>query len=448
MAKYINKYGNLAEYNADGSRPSDSSVVSVAGTTPVIDGVNVIAPFKCAQKHDHAFFDKEIGDKVVIRGGTLKTALLDSERFVNLRNVCIGTIFGHLIFVSYDQLPAERYATGDEWTVSGFNMAAAGSATLVVKTYGAAAANTYTVNLSWSAGDSIDSIVNAIKAVSGLTTYAEVMKVGSATVGIIVHGYSTGMGVSVTDGNVVAERTHQGYQARYYDGASLPYGTQILRHNGVLAGSAFACFDTFYDYYKTNGVQVASTIGGDTVRQSAFTADVNPDLYSQFNGNYDAYMAAQFDAIRTEFPTTRSGLADMAIGTECSDTLAKVKHTRFDGVEVYDFPNAHSAYLNGVTVDGYTTGFEPGTGHLGGLAEAQLLFSQIKRGYGDDLNKSILAGGGTRVSNTTTIRLAFQSGSDAAWIFYGSYGSLNGGYARIATYYARVFRAFKVDSLS
>ena len=44
MAKYIKNYGTLAEYNADGSRPSDGSVASVAGSAAIIDGVNVIKP--------------------------------------------------------------------------------------------------------------------------------------------------------------------------------------------------------------------------------------------------------------------------------------------------------------------------------------------------------------------------------------------------------------------
>ena len=439
MEKYINNYGTLAEYNADGSRPVDASVASVAGGVAVIDGVNVIAPFESARVRDHAFFDKEAGKKIVIRGGTLKTALLDADRFVNLRNVCLGRIFGRTVWVQYDRLPAERYATGDEWTVSGFDMSQAGSAVLVVKSYGAAAGNTYTVNLSWNAGDSIDSIVAAIRAVSGLTSYVEVMKVNSATVGFVINGYSGSIGVTVSSGDVVATRTYQGYQTRYYDG--LPYGTQILQNEGGLQTYAWDCFDRFFDYYKTSGVTEKSALGGNPLKQSAFTEADNPTLFEAYNGDYDAYMAAEYDFGKPKFPTTRSGLKAMAFGDAC-DVLATVKHTRFDGTEVYDFPNARSASLAGVTVDGFVTGFEPGTGHLGGLAEAHLLFSQVKRGGADPINRSIAEGGGTIASYDTTIRLAFQSYSDAAWFFYGNHGNLSNGSARHATSYARVFRAF------
>lgn len=446
MAKYINKYENKAAYDAAASeRPTNASAASAVDSSAIIDGVNVVAPFASAKPGDHAFLDRNTGKCVVIRGGTLKTALLDSARYVNLKNVCIGNVYGHVIFVQYDQMPAEKYATGDEWTVSGFDLSASGSATLVVKTYGAAAANTYTVELSWNAGDSIDTIVAAIKAVSGLTTYAEVKKVDASTVGFVINGYSTSMGVTVSAGDVTATRTHQGWQARYYDG--LPFGTGVLRHFGNIAGSFMANYEQFYYYYKTNGVAVASTIGGDTVKQSAFNSTTNPDLYEQFNGDYDAYMHAQYDATTAEYPTARSGLAALDIGDVCTATLAAEHHTRFDGEVIYDFPNAHRAHLAGVTVSGFETGFEPGTGHLGGLAEAYLLYKQLKRDKTDIINRSIREANGTPVDPTTTTRLALQSGSTNAWVFLG-YGTVNYGSTRVYAYSARVFRAFKVDSLS
>ncbi len=445
MGKYINKYGTAAEYASDGSRPSDSSAVSAVGNGIVIDGINVIAPFSTARIGDHAFLDKTTGKRIVIRGGTLRPDYLDADRYVNLRHVCVGRIYGRTVFVQYDRLPAEQYAVGDEWTVGGFDFTKAGSAKLVIKTYGAAAANTYTADLAWSVGDTIDDIIKAIKAVSGLTSYAVVSKIDDETIGIVVNGYNASMGVIVSDGDVVATRTYRGYQTQYYGG--LKYGTQILGHNGVLASSAFACFDKFFDYYRTYGTAEASTIGGDTVNEGAFNETTNPVLFNTFGGDYNAYMAAQFDAIRTEVPTARSGLFDMAFGDECSAVLADVTHTKFDGSIVHDFPNAYSASLAGVTVDGFNTGFEPGTGHLGGLAEAQLLFGEINRGKNDVINVSIVEGGGTAVTYDTTIRLAFQSSANGAWLFRGNHGSLYGGAGRIGAYCARVFRAFNIDEL-
>jgi len=304
------------------------------------------------------------------------------------------------------------------------------------------------VALSWSAGDTIADILTQIRAVSGLTGYVALSQVDDTTVGFVISGYNTNIGLTVSSGSVTATRTHQGYQTRYYEDDATPYGTQILRNNDALAGSAFTCFDRFYDYYYNSGATSTTGIGGDTLKYSAFNVTDNPTMYNAYNGDYDAYMAAQFEAIRVKFPTTRSGLAAFAIGDECTAKLASVSHTRFDGTTVYDFPNARTASLAGVTVSGFTTGFEPGTGHLGGLAEAHLLYSQVNRSKTDTVNKSIIEGGGTAADYSTTIRLAFQSGSSYAWLFYGGNGNLSDGSARVTAYYARVFRAFKVDSLS
>lgn len=440
MGKYINNYASQAAYNADNGRTTETSAASLVGEVPVIDGVNVIKPSRDFLSGDAVVFDKVEGCRKLIHRGTLKKALLDTVRFFNCNATIVGAIFGKVVTIDDNRLPAKPFAAPDEWTISGINLAAAGSFTIVVKYHSAAAEYTKTITLSWAAGDTVESLIATLNATSGFASYCKAYKVNATSLYITVSGYSANMGITLSDGAVNLERTYWGYQTRYYDGGR--YTTQIERNNGVVSYWAMSNFDRFYTHYSANGVQVASTIGGDTVRRTAFTEETNPDLYEQFGGDYDAYMAAQFDAIKAKFPCNRYGIKDFAFGEA---DLAMVSHINPVGDIVWDFPNAHDAYLSGVTLEGFETGFEPGKATNGGLAEAHLLYSQVKAGNTDPINKTIIANGGTAADNGTTIRLAFQSNASAAWIFYGGSGSLSYGDGRVTAWYGRGFRAFNIE---
>lgn len=443
MAKHIFKYADLAAYNAATDRPADDSVASLVGHRGQYDGVNVITDTSNPEPGDAVYYDKLALRRVLVKRGTLKRSLIDSDRYFDCKHTVVGTIMGKVVVLSNTQLPAERYATGDEWTVGGFDMTAAGSVSLQAKYYSASGDDVRTIALEWSAGDDISALVTELNNTAGFKSYCEAVKVDAGTIGITVNGYRSDMGIAVLEGGVTAARTYMGYQTQYYPDSV--YGAQILRHNGTVSYFGYVNFDTFYNYYQNSGVDTTQALGGDTVRRSAFNETTNPALYEQFGGDYDAYMAAQFDLLRAEYPTARYGMVSLAFGGEETNRIGVVSHTRFDGEEIFDFPNARSALLDGVTLEGHETGFEAGTGHLGGLAEAYLLFSRIRKGNTDPVNAGIIAGGGNPVNYTTTIRLAFQSHAAYAWIFAGSHGSLDYGNPRVTANCARVFRAFDID---
>lgn len=451
MSEYINKYTTPAGYAAGASsRPTDASSVSAVGAAVEFDGINVVVPVASRRVGDHIFLDKSVGKLVAFRGGTLRPSLLDADRFVNLRNIFFGRAFGKNLFVQYDQMVAERYAAPDEWTVSGFSFASAGSATLLFKYYSAAVADGQKeLTLAWQAGATIEELISTVNNTTGLKTYCSAVKINGTTMGVYVNGYSTAMGITVQSGDVVATRTYQGYQARHYtEDPRAVYGvTNILRHGGAVSTSGFACYDKFFDYYSVSGVDTEEALGGGTVKKSAFNETTNPGLYAQFGGDYDAYMTAQFDLLRAEYPCNREAMARIPFGGDCSDALAAVTHVNFLGETVHDFPNAYRASLAGVSVEGFETGFEPGTGHLGGVAEALLLYRQIRRGADDVINVSLKEGSGTVVNYGTTTRLAFQSNANAAWIFNGNIGNVNYSSARVSACAARVFRAFSDQDL-
>lgn len=443
MAKHIFKYQDKAAYDAATDRPTDSSVASLVGHKGKYDGVNVITDTSHPEAGDAVFFDTLTLKRVLVKHGTLKRALINSARYFDCHHTVVGTIMGKVVVVANSQLPAEMYAGPDEWTVSGFDMTTAGSCSLQAKYYSASGNDVKTIPLEWQANADIATLVTELNNLAGFKSYCKAFKVDNSTIGITVSGYNSGQGIAVLEGDVVATRTHLGYQNTFYPES--PHGTQIVRQNNAVDGSGFVCFDTFYNYYQNSGADSTQTLGGSTIKRTAFNETTNPDLYEQFGGDYDAYMAAQFELIKAKYPIAKYGMVDLAFGDEETARLGVVSHERFDGAEIFDFPNAHSALLNGVTLEGFETGFEPGTGHLGGLAEAYLLYTQIKKNNTDVINVTISADGGTPVSYTTTTRLAFQSHASYAWFFRGSNGNLNGGTVRVDAYYARVFRAFDVD---
>ncbi len=451
MSDYINKYASPAGYAAGASsRPADASSVSAVGAAVEFDGINVVIPIASRRAGDHLFLDKATGKKVAVRGGTLRRNLLDASRYVNLRNVFLGRVAGKNIFLDYTQTAAKRFATGDEWTLSGFDFSVAGSAELLFKYYSASAADGQKlVELSWESGGNIDSLVATINGTAGLKTYCSAVKIDSTTIGVTVNGYSSAIGIVVNSGSITATRTYQGYQYRQYtaDPRAVSGVTTIVRHNGAVEGSGFACFDKMYDYYYTNGKDTTEALNGSVIKYSAFNETTNPELYAMFGGDYVAYMQAKYDQFRAEYPCNRLAMGQMAIGDGSTSALAAVSHVDFLGNLINDFPNAADAIAVGVSVENFETGCEPGTGHLGGIAEALLLYRLVKRGQDDVINVSLKEGAGTVVNYGTYTRLAFQSYASYAWIFNGNYGYLSYGSSRIYAYAARVFRALSDQDL-
>ena len=444
MSFYIKKYADQQIYLADAAnRPADQSSVSLIGTRGQFDGVNVITDTRNPLPGDAVWFDRVKNRRVLVRRGTLVKSLMDTDRYFDGEETYIGSICGRHVRVLNAQLAGEEYAAGDEWLLEGFDMSAAGSAEVTFKYYSAAAAYTKTVTLSWQAGDDISVVVAQVAAVN--TSYVKnATRVSDSSIGCVIRGYNTGMGITVESGSITATRTHQGYQARYYGNV---YTTQILR-NGELAGTGYVQPEIYLEYCTTSGADTTNqSLTDGTVKKSRFNETDNPNLYEMFGGDYNAYVAARFELLKADYPCARGFLGDSRFwfGDEETQKLGSLSHESLLGDTAYDFPILHSALTRGKTLEGYETGFEPGTAHLGGSAEAYLLYTQILKSKQDPINKTIVAAGGTAVGYNATTRLAFQSSSNYAWIFGGTNGTLNAGSTRINASATRLFRASKFN---
>ena len=441
--KHIEQYNNPAEYAADASnRPSGESFAGVVGQRPVFQGVNVIRPWAERAYADAIFYDKLMRERVVIKAGTINLEVLDTDRYFNCKHAYIGQVYGRE-FALGTQLSARKYATPDEWTISGLDFSAAGSITLLFKYYSAAAADGQKeLTYAWEAGQgSVAAFVAAINAATGIKSYCLAIAIDGSSFGVEVNGYNSAMGITLVSGTATVTRTYHGYQTQYYPGAK--YGTTLYRANGVSDSTAYVNLPRYILRCASNGADATNqTFADAVVKKSRFNATDNPEIFAQFGGSYEAYVAAKYELFKAAYPINRGGLFTMACGYEDTKLPGNVHHTRFDGEEVYDFPLHHAALVSGgVTCEGYTTGFEPGEGYLPGLAEMMAIMEDVKTDKSDILNVTLGAIGVTKVDNGTTYRLSFQSYAAGAWVFYGAYGGLGYNYARFHAYAARVLRA-------
>lgn len=443
MSKHIFKYDSEQAYAAAANnRPSDASNVALAGLLAKYHGINVITDTSNPEAGDACFFDKLEGKRVLVKHGTFVRSLMDTDRYFNCNATVVGNIYGKVVTVDDNNIPGVPYASPDEWTLTGFDLTASGSATITAKYYSASGNYVKEITLEWAAGASIDTIIANLNAVDGFKSYCAASKLSDDSIFVTVSGYSSAMGLTVDSGDITATQTYRGYQTQYYGSE---YSTTIERENGRTGdGYAFTNLPRYLLYYPSNGVNGAVTFGaGEPCRKSAFTMETNPTIYQQFGGDYDAYLLANFEAAKAKYPVNRYVMKDFAFG---HNDLANVSHTNALGQRVWDFPIVHNGSLSGVTLDGFTTGFEPGAGHLGGLAEAHLLYSQVETGNTDPVNTTILANNGAAASHGTHCRLAFQSNSYTAWVFSGTYGGLYCNYSRCSASGARVFRAFDLET--
>ena len=82
--KNINKYENLAAYDADTNRPANENTVSLIKDINIIKrkGVNVIVPSIYCSVGDTVVYDTEEEKYKVIKNGTVNIALLSSRYII------------------------------------------------------------------------------------------------------------------------------------------------------------------------------------------------------------------------------------------------------------------------------------------------------------------------------------------------------------------------------
>ncbi len=434
--KNINKYDNLAAYDADTNRPTNENTVSLVKDINIIKrkGVNVIVPSIYCSVGDTVVYDTVDMKYKVIKNGTVNRALL-SSRYIITAVVTERTNTSALIDAGVQV--SKQWAASYKVKMSGFNFSTGGSFTLTINSTTTSAINYTTTDTLATLATKMQDAIRAI-----MTTHPDGWTVTAYADYIVVEQDSYTPNVTIftcSDANITVNKLTGNYQTAYTD--LLSPSTQIYRNDGTVEYYAGANFLKFKQYYSANGgdsVNQALTSNG-VIRESRFNATDNPILFEYYK-TYDNYLQAKM--VKKSYS---KGIIIDKNGQGNTRKLAAVTYTNHDGVVSPAYPAADYCNL-----------FErAGTKHLGGswwmpsVWEFEQIISKITNGISgvdqDIITKGFVESGLTPISVNTTYWLSCEYRSYSAWIYYGNYGLFRGDYYKNSSYYCRIVSALLLE---
>ena len=190
-------YKNKAGYNSATDRPAQQSSVSYDGQETIVDGKNVILPFKPAnaQMGDMVVFDTIDNCRKILKWKTYHAGTFDSSRYIMGKALYFGAQNGKGIWAGIENAvsASKIWAEKCYFRLTGINVSAAGSFTF--KTYYSWASHPDNV-VSWDAGATLASIVATINGLGLSASYFKAAVLADGTgIGIWVN-YPTTNNVS------------------------------------------------------------------------------------------------------------------------------------------------------------------------------------------------------------------------------------------------------------
>jgi hypothetical protein len=434
--KNINKYDNLAAYEADTNRPTDENTVSLIKDINIIkrNGVNVIVPSIYCEVGDTVIYDTVEEKYKVIKNGTVNRALL-SSRYIITAVVVERTNTSALIDAGVQVL--RQWAAPYKVKMSGFSFVADGSFTLTINSTTTAAINYTTTDtlttLAAKMQDAIRAIMTAYPLGWTVTAYADyiVVEQNSYTPNVTVFTCSdTNITVNILTGN---------YQTAL--SGLLTSSRQIYRNDGTFEYYAGANFLKFKQYYSANGgdsFNQTLTSNG-VIRESRFNATDNPILFEYYK-TYDDYLQAKM--VKKSYS---KGIITDKNGQGNTRKLAAVTYTNHEGVVSPAYPAADYCNL-----------FERvGTKHLGGswwmpsVWEFEQIISKITNGISgveqDIITKGFIEAGLTPLNAGSYYWLSCEYSSYLAWFYRGGSGIFDGGGNKDLSNHCRVVSALLLE---
>jgi len=435
--KNINKYENLAAYDADTNRPANENTVSLVKDINIIKrkGVNVIVPSIYCEVGDTVVYDTEEEKYKVIKNGTVNRALLSSIYIITAVVVERNDISA---LIDAGVQVTKQWAASYKVKMSGFSFASDGNFTLTINSTTTSAINYTTTDtlatLATKMQDAIRAIMTAHPNGWTVTAYADyiVVEQNSYTPNVTIFTCSdTNITVNILTGNY--QTAHTGL---------LSPSTQLYRNDGTVEHYAGANFLKFKQYYSANGgdsVDQTLTSNG-IIRESRFNATDNPILFEYYK-TYDNYLQAKM--VKKSYS---KGIITDKDGRSNTKKLALVTYTNHDGVVSPAYPAADYCNL-----------FErAGTKHLGGswwmpsVWEFEQIISKITNGISgveqDIITKGFIEAGLTPLTVNSRYWLSCEYGSArCAWISNDSSGSFNGSINKYISYNCRVVSALLLE---
>lgn len=440
----VNKYADKAGYTADKNRKDTQSAVSyVEDDGEVIyDGVNVVVDRDAADAGDLAVFDKTDGTLKFVKGATLLYDRLPPEL------VPMAVVYARqgerVLIVSLENatVGSQRWAYSYEVALSGFDLAAGGTAVL---SFGQ---GIYAMELpiTYAAGASLADIAAQINANATVkSTYGWTASVDEATARIIVSSNTwhpdfaiikvvSGCQITRPPEDVNYQTTLTGV---LIEGATDP----VRRKNGVDASLAGCNPEEFLRYYSANGSEKTGQQpgSGEIIRESAFTEEANPALVAA----YPTYRDYLFGEHLLQYPAAYGAL--LRDGKTDTHLIGRLTFEDIYGKTQYRYPAAAAALDYGITVEGATTGLEAGAWWLPSVDEIYLLMhdrvltaADVEK---DPVNRTLSRlGKATCYGSNTTFRTSCEHNYALAFVYNGYTGNLNGNY-KYNTYFVRTVSA-------
>lgn len=440
----INKYADKAAYEADAARLktlSSESYIENDGEL-IYDGVNTVIRKSAAGVGDLVVFDKTDSTLKFIKGDTLVTEKIPPQL------IPVAVVYARqgerVLIVSLENatVGSQRWAYSYEVALSGFDLAAGGTAVL---SFGQ---GIYAMELpiTYAAGASLADIAAQINANATVkSTYGWTASVDEATARIIVSSNTwhpdfaiikvvSGCQITRPPEDVNYQTTLTGV---LIEGATDP----VRRKNGVDASLAGCNTEEFLRYYSANGSEKPGQQpgSGEIIRESAFTEEANPALVAA----YPTYRDYLFGEHLLQYPAAYGAL--LRDGKTNTRLIGRLTFEDIYGKTQYRYPAAAAALDYGITVEGATTGLEAGAWWLPSVDEIYLLMhdrvltaADVEK---DPVNRTLSRlGKATCYGSNTTFRTSCEHNYALAFVYNGYTGNLNGNY-KYNTYFVRTVSA-------
>lgn len=413
--KYIKNYADQAAYDADQTRPTDASVVSLIQASKNVryNGVNVVAEVDYASKGDTVIFDTVDGRTKVVKLGTLVPPLV--ERYI----ICgtVSKVDEAYVWMVPNQSLTGQWGSPKKIVMSGF---VPGDITISINSIQTAVISFLSTD---SLADLASKIQNAIQAV--MTTHPTGWTASAHATYIVVQQNSYTPNVTsftCSDGGVtVSILGNLNYQTA--TSGLLANNTLIYRKDGSSTSWAGGHFEKFLGYYSVNGEDVTGRdVGvGNVIKESRFNEIDNPALVAYY-GTYRNYVADK----TARHPYGKGIMADQS-GQVNTRILASDTFVDHDGVIVPGFPAAATA--NGFGID--NTPFLAGQWWLPSAPEFLEIIEGITYGYSqyplDPISRGLRDAGGTYINPGANHWTSSECSGNYAWRYTGTYGTI---YAR------------------
>lgn len=440
----INKYADKAAYEADAARLKTLSSESYIENDGVLiyDGVNTVIRKSAAGVGDLVVFDKTDSTLKFIKGDTLVTEKIPPQL------IPVAVVYARqgerVLIVSLENatVGSQRWAYSYEVALSGFDLAAGGTAVL---SFGQ---GIYAMELpiTYAAGASLADIAAQINANATVkSTYGWTASVDEATARIIVSSNTwhpdfaiikvvSGCQITRPPEDVNYQTTLTGV---LIEGATDP----VRRKNGVDASLAGCNPEEFLRYYSANGSEKPGQQpgSGEIIRESAFTEEANPALVAA----YPTYRDYLFGEHLLQYPAAYGAL--LRDGKTNTRLIGRLTFEDIYGKTQYRYPAAAAALDYGITVEGATTGLEAGAWWLPSVDEIYLLMhdrvltaADVEK---DPVNRTLSRlGKATCYGSNTAFRTSCEHNYALAFVYNGYTGNLNGNY-KYNTYFVRTVSA-------